>query len=526
MADFRVVKPPTGQGDARKNGTFVRTFCTLPDMPRSARPILTDADQHLLDGVTLRLLAPEERERFDQLLVAQHYLHSAALVGEQLRYVAEYAGQWVALLTWNAAAFNLKARETWIGWSAPQKKRRLPLVVNNSRFLILDGCHVPNLASRVLKLCLQRLAQDWTDRYGHAVLVAESFVDPQQFLGTCYKASGWTLLGHTQGHRRARQDFYVRHERPKQLWVRELSPGARTVMRGRNLPAALRDLPTAHAPECLQSPEELQQMTAFFADLSDWRQRKPDFPLPSLAAVSLCAVLCGVCLGQRDLAAFAADLTVDQMAALHFPRDWSSRRRRYRPPGETSFFRLLTHVAPRQLEAALLAWQDHVLGRRDPTDDLVAVDGKELLNSQGLEIVSAYAVQSGRWLGSQPVAAGSNEIPAVQELLRRAPIEGSLVTADALHTQTETARIIVQERGADYLFPVKGNQKAVADTVRQLHQNLSHAFSPAGPGDERSDLRTQPRPSGSPLPAALRHERPSRGLSLRRTGRPPDPLHG
>lgn len=455
------------------------------------RPILTDDDQRLLEGVQVRLLHPEERERFDQLLVAQHYLKSAALVGEQVRYVAEGAGQWVALLAWSAGAYHLKDRETWIGWSAPQKKRRLPLVVNNSRFLILEGWHVPNLASRVLKLCLQRLSQDWTDRYGHAVLVAESFVDPQQFQGTCYKASGWTLLGHTQGNRRARQDFYLPHDRPKQLWVRELQPGARTILRGRNLPVPLRAVAAAHPPECPQTPAELTQLTEFFASLSDWRHRQPDFPLPSLVAVSLCALLCGVCLGQRDLAAFAADLTVDQMAALRFPRDWTSRHRRYRPPGESSFFRMLTHVPPRQLEAALLAWQDHVLGRRDPTDDLVAVDGKELLNSQGLEVVSAYAVRSGRWLGSEPVAEHSNEIPAAQELLRRAPIEGALVTADALHTQTETARIIVQERGADYLFTVKGNQKGIADTVRQTYQNLAHAFSPSAPDDRRPDLRTQ-----------------------------------
>jgi hypothetical protein len=202
-------------------------------------------------------------------------------------------------------------------------------------------------------------------------------------------------------------------------------------------------------------------------------------------------MLSGVCLGQRDLAAFAADLTVDQMAALHFPRDWTCRHRRYRPPGESSFFRMLTHVSPRQLETALLAWQDHVLGRRDPTDDLVAVDGKELLNSQGLEVVSAYSVPGGRWLGSEPVAEASNEIPAAQELLRRAPIEGTLVIADALHTQTETARIIVQARGADYLFTVKGNQKGVCNTVRQLYQNLSHAFSPSGQDVRRPDLRAQ-----------------------------------
>jgi hypothetical protein len=448
-------------------------------MKTTVAPVITEEEPCLLKGVRIRLLQPEERERFDQLMGQQHYLGNAQLVGEQVRYVAEYQGQWVGLVAWSAGAYRLKLREEWIGWNPSQKKRRLSLVANNSRFLILEGWHEPNLASRLMKLCLQRLSQDWTDLYGHGVLVAESFVDPQQFLGTCYKASGWTLLGQTQGYRRSRQDFYLAHDHPKQLWVRELRPGARTVLRGRNAPEALRNAASTHAPECLQAPEELQQMRRYFEGLSDWRKRKSDFPLSSLITVSLCALLCKVCLGQRDLAAFAADLTVDQMEALHFPRDWTCRHRRYRPPSESSFFRLLSHLNSRQLEAALLEWQDHVLGKRNPAGDQVAVDGKELLNSQGLQIASAYSVSDGRWLGSQAVAEGSNEIPAVQELLRRVPLEGSLVTADALHTQTETARIIVQEGGADYLFTAKGNQKGVSKNVQQLYQGLAHAFSPS-----------------------------------------------
>jgi hypothetical protein len=448
-------------------------------MKARRRPLITGEEQCLLESVEIRLLKAEEREPFDQLMDQEHYLGNARLVGEQVRYVAEYKGQWVALLAWSAGAYRLKLREGWIGWSPAQKKRRLGLVANNSRFLILEGWHVSNLASRLMKLCLQRLSQDWTDLYGHGVLVVESFVDSQQFLGTCYKASGWTLLGQTQGYRRSREDFYLAHDRPKQLWVRELRPGARTVLRGRNTPAALRNVAPTHPPECPQTPEELRRMCLFFAGLCDWRKRKSDFPLSSLITVSVCAMLCQVCLGQRDLAAFAADLTVDQMAALHFPRDWSCRHRRYRPPSESSFFRLLSRLNPRQLEKALLAWQDHVLGKRDAAGDQVAVDGKELLNSQGLEIASAYSVKDGRWLGSEAVAEGSNEIPAVQELLRRGDLEGSLVTADALHTQTETARIIVQERGGDYLFTVKGNQKGVAQNVQQLYQGLSRAFSPS-----------------------------------------------
>jgi hypothetical protein len=450
--------------------------------------MITAEQQNLLDGVQVRLLAPEERERFDQLLQAEHYLKSTQLVGEQVRYVAEYQGQWVGLLAWSAAAYKLKGREQWIGWTPRQKKRRLSLVVNNSRFLVRKAWTVPNLASRIMKLCLHRLSPDWQALYGHEVLIAETFVDGQRFLGTGYKASGWTPLGQTQGSQRVHEDFYEPHGRPKQLWVRELRAGARTVLRGRNLPAALQAVEAAQTPDCEQTPEQLEQMCAFFEGLTDWRKRTPDYRLSSLITVSVCALLCKVCLGQRDLAAFAANLTVDQMAALRFPRVLGSYHRRYRAPKETVFFRLLSKVRPTELAAALLAWQDQVLGKRDPKEDRVAVDGKELLNSQGAEVVSAYSVRDGRWLGSQAVAESSNEIPAAQTLLGRLDLEGSLVIADAMHTQTETARIIVQNRGGDYLFTVKGHQKGVESNVQQLYQSLSHAFSPCGPGDYRSDL--------------------------------------
>ena len=469
-------------------------------MKLKTRPVITETEQALLAGVEVRLLKLEERGRFDELMSQQHYLGNAAVVGERLGYVAEYQGQWVALMTWSAGAYRLKLREEWIGWTGPQKKRRLCLIANQSRFLILQEWHAPNLASRVMKLNLERLSLDWAQSYGHPILAVESFVDSQQFRGTCYKASGWTLLGQTQGYRRNRQDFYQAHKRPKQLWVRELRPGTRTVLRGRNQPEALRNVTSTHPPECTQSPEELRRMCLFFEGLTEWRKRKPDFPLSSLVTVVVCAMLCKVCLGQRDLAAFAADLTVDQMEALHFPRDRSAWHRRYQPPSQSSFFRMLSQVKPRQLEKALLDWQDHVLGKRDPEGDQVAVDGKELLNSQGQQVASAYSVRDGRWLGSEAVAEGSNEIPAVQELLRRVDLEGSLVTADAMNTQTETARIIVQERGGDYLFTVKGNQKGVAKNVQQLYQGLSHAFSPSTQNGRRSNLRTEPQPHGGPLP--------------------------
>jgi hypothetical protein len=211
--------------------------------------------------------------------------------------------------------------------------------------------------------------------------------------------------------------------------------------------------------------------------------------------VCVAALLCGQQRGQRDLAAFAASLSPAQWQALGLPRRGKRGARHWCVPKETTFYRLLTNLDSRALERALLAWQDHVLGPRPPADDQVAVDGKELLSSQGQEIVSAYAVKSGRWLGSEPVASGSNEIPAAQQLLRRTPLEGALVTLDALHSQTETARVIVQECGGDYLLPLKGNQPTVAANVQQLHQGLQHAFSPSAGDGGGANRRDQPGPT-------------------------------
>ena len=132
----------------------------------------------LLGQVTVRLLAEHEVGQFNFYLEREHYLESSRLAGQWLRYVAEVDGQWVALLTFSAPALHLKGRERWIGWSARQRARRLGLVVNNSRFLVLpERQRYPNLASRVLWLVLRRLSADWQERWGHPVLVVESFVD-------------------------------------------------------------------------------------------------------------------------------------------------------------------------------------------------------------------------------------------------------------------------------------------------------------------------------------------------------------
>jgi hypothetical protein len=456
---------------------------------------VTAGEQAVLDGVRVRLIQAAEQARFDQLLVEQHYLHNAERVGEQLCYVAQYQEEWLALLSWSAPAYRLKAREAWIGWTEAQRQRRLGLVVNNSRFLILEQAHYPNLASRVMRLCVERLSQDWEQRWGHALLLAESFVDVQVFRGTCYKVSGWQELGLTQGYGRTREEFYLKHDRPKQLWVRELRAGARELLKARSLPAQYAVVEERSAPVCEATAEELAGARAFFERVPDWRKKIGDFNCAGLLALVACASLCGVQRGQRDLAAFARTLSSPQLRALGFRKTgWP---RRHRPPAETTFYRLLCGVDSEALQQALQAWQDQRLGRRRADDDVVALDGKKLLSSQGVEVVSAYAVHSGRWLGSQIVEQKSNEIPAAQQLLRTAALRaGDKVTLDALHTQQETAQIIVQERGAEYLLTVKGNQPGMAQTLARQGA-MRRAFPPSTSGGLDPALRAEPQPARS-----------------------------
>ena len=97
------------------------------------------ADEHtVLLGMSVKLLVrPQDIRKCDQLLIEHHYLHSAQLVGEQLRYAVTWKGQWFAVATWSAAALHLKARDQFIGWTEEQRRQRLPLVVNNSRLYVL-----------------------------------------------------------------------------------------------------------------------------------------------------------------------------------------------------------------------------------------------------------------------------------------------------------------------------------------------------------------------------------------------------
>ena len=163
------------------HGVKRRASAEKPSIPHD--PVSLD------DIQIIPLTEPLDQGRLQSLLREHHYLGQIKPVGERMLYAAiDPSGRWLAVLVFSAGSKHLKARDQWIGWTQAQRDRRLSLVANNSRFLILPKSHQPNLGSRVLRLTLDRLGSDWQARYGHPVLVIETFVDPEQFQGTDYRS--------------------------------------------------------------------------------------------------------------------------------------------------------------------------------------------------------------------------------------------------------------------------------------------------------------------------------------------------
>jgi hypothetical protein len=148
---------------------------------------------------------PEGRAEVRATLAKFHYLGYRTSVGENLQYVVQdRGGRLLAVLVFGAPAWKCAARDQWIGWSPRQREARLGWIANNSRFLIVPWARVPHLASWILGGVGRRIATDWRCKYGHPVVLLETFVERERFAGTCYRAANWQALGTTTG--RSRQD--------------------------------------------------------------------------------------------------------------------------------------------------------------------------------------------------------------------------------------------------------------------------------------------------------------------------------
>ena len=340
---------------------------------------------------------------------------------------------------------------------------------------------VPNLASRVLGLSARWLCGDMLARRGHPVLLAETFVDPALYRGTCYRAAGWEEVGETRGYAR-RRGGWEEHGCRKRVFVKPLAKAARTALSGGAEPSEW-GCSAGRAPP----PGRMRSLYDFLRSVPDYRSaRGVRHRLATVLAVALASKLAGV-RGVTAIAEFADRLTQAQLAAVRARLSPSTGRRV--PPSRTSFHRILSELDPDALERALRKWA--VLGGTPGAP--VAVDGKSAPGwvrgpSGDRMLIAAVEHGSGVTLGQTASDSAGSEIVGARRLLSELDIRGRVVTIDALQSCPRTAAHIL-ERGADYLATVKGNGKTLLDDIRGLDWDAAPAVSTTDKGHGRIEVR-------------------------------------
>lgn len=153
---------------------------------------------------------------FNSLMDQHHYLGYEQPVGEHLKYLVWSQGRPVACAAWSSAPRHIGARDRYIGWNQRARRRNIHLIAYNTRFLILPWVRVNHLASHILGRMAARISDDWQSLYGHPIYFLETFVDPDRFRGTCYRAANWVVMGATTG-RGKQSNSYVPNRSIKQV---------------------------------------------------------------------------------------------------------------------------------------------------------------------------------------------------------------------------------------------------------------------------------------------------------------------
>ena len=366
-------------------------------------------------------VAAGDEGRYRELMAAHHFLGALPKIGETLWYVAHRRGEWLALLGFSAPALKCGARDRWIGWDFRTQYDRQHLLANNSRFLVLPGRRAPNLGSRALALCERRLAGDWPARFGHPLLLLETFVDPARHRGTVYRAANWTCGGRTRGFRRVRGGYGAAPAAPKLVFVRPLVRGARArLTRPELIPADRHGGPKAMIPA-----DTMRSLPDFFADIDDPRRRQGRrHPLPVVLAIAAGATLCGA-RGYKAMAEWAADLSPrarERFRCRH-------RGGRYEVPSEFVIRDVLVRVDPDQLDRALQRFH----AERGDGGEAVAIDGKTMRNAIYRDEPEADAAEPAANGAAEP-AAGRIGAGECQVHFLGAVGQGSGVT----HTQKKS----------------------------------------------------------------------------------------
>ena len=322
-----------------------------------------------LKEVQVRPVRSTEAPRYQELMRDQHYLGDLPKIGETLWYLGLWRDTWVALLSFSAAAWKCAVRDRWIGWDFRYQYDRLKLLTNNSRFLILKDWHFPNLGSRLLSLCQNRIARDWQETFGHPVLLMETFVDPRRYRGTVYQASNWVYVGDTKGFRRTHQGYSATAQSPKMVFLKPLRAEARSLLSQAILPAPYH----TGGPKIMLKAAQMESLPHFFREIPDPRRAQGRrHSLPTVLAIAAGAVLCRM-RGYRAIADWAQSLSPRARERFRCRRV----NGRFEVPSEYVLRDLLIRIHPPDLDRALQQWND-TYGQKDES---LAIDGKTMCNA-------------------------------------------------------------------------------------------------------------------------------------------------
>ena len=148
---------------------------------------------------------------------------------------------------------------------------------------------------------------------------------------------------------------------------------------------------------------------------------------------------------------------------------WHPEQERYLAPSEPTLRRTLQNADVERIDRELGEW----LRRRARVGEAIAIDGKSLRGAVGADghrphLLAALIHEEGVVVNQRQVEHKHNEISELEPLLEPLDIEGVVVTADAMHTQREHARFLVEDKKADYLFTVKGNQPSLEAALESI----------------------------------------------------------
>jgi hypothetical protein len=400
----------------------------------------------------------------------EHGLGAGREAGDRLCQLVLEDGKLAAVLVWCAAAWHLQARDETIGWDAVTRSKRLKLVIQLRRFLVLEERRRPNLASQCLGAGLREVVGQWESQHGYRPLLAESFSDPESHAGTVYKVTNWTQAGATKGYSQDHTDYYVPNGRPKKLWLKELAPKAYALMCARELPQACQGAEGEGGGA--RSPLKVSQLKSLrkaFGDVPDPRSATSRrHPLSAMLGL----IALGLLMGARDVLDIwrkVACLSQSQREALGLcVRDKQSGR--LTMPGYDALNDLLGAIDPQSYGRALSAFLQAHAGLLPRS---LALDGKSVGNGRCGMIITLCRHEDGRPV-AMTVARGKKEDCEVSEgraLLADPQVElaNALITADPLHNKEQTVRVILK-KGGDYLLGTKQNtSKRLAGAAQALH---------------------------------------------------------